>query len=775
MPRSATRRKFRLKLTMSTTASEREPVAAFSTRGRTPDLSVIIVNYNVREFLEQALRSVFRAGAGLKMEVFVVDNNSVDGSTAMVQSDFPDVHLIVNEDNIGFGRANNQAIRCAKGRFILILNPDTIVQEDTFSTLVAFMDDHPDAGAVGCKILHPDGTFARESRRAFPTPAVALYRMIGLASAFPRNRTFGRYNMTYLPEDEVAEVDALSGSCMLVRRAALLYSRDRDPGSKDDGAGWKNHRFRSRDGAVDSKDRRLGPGDRAGDSRSRAAAVADPGPGMRAPDFGSPCTGEWGGAGLFDESFFMYGEDLDWCFRIQQAGWKIYYTPETQIIHYKGESTKKGELRYVRLFYGAMLRFTEKHFESRYSRLFAALMRAGILVRAALSVAGGGLRRLAWPLLDFGTVYTIASLVAASHAELVDARVSPLFLAAVAPAYGLGAVTGIAALGGYGRRRRIRSVWGGILVGMLVVASVSFFVKDLAFSRMVILLTLPVSAAIASIFRLFGARRNETRGRTRRAVLIGHRAEAYRLEKILSRHPQPPFVLEGFVETDDERPVPNGYNGSAQPLVLGRLSQLRDIIRLRQIDDVVFASAALTNQTIFRLIQRLRDLPIHFRILAEGRDHVIGKASVDDLSMVNLVEAEETLIHPRSPVARKAFELAVAVPGWVVHPLIRILAVLGGADSFAARLARRSGQLSKVIAGRRSLIGYDPRGYYVPPAEWGLRDGVFVVTDAVDLDDTAHDEMGAAYWFYVRNQSASLDWDIIVRSLQRLRVPEAKA
>ncbi|MEX1055052.1 MAG: glycosyltransferase family 2 protein, partial [Rhodothermales bacterium] len=423
------------------------------------DLTVVIVNYNVREFLEQALRSVYRAGEHLSMEVFVVDNNSVDGSSAMVRADFPEAHLIVNEANVGFSRANNQAIRLARGRFVLILNPDTIVQEDTFGTLIRFMNEHPNAGAVGCKILHPDGSFARESRRSFPTPRVAFYRLVGLASLFPRSRTFGRYNMTYLPEDQVSEVDALSGSCMVVRRDALYGS----------------------------------------------------------------FTGTGSGAGLLDEDFFMYGEDLDWCYRIQQAGWKIFYTPETQIIHYKGESTKRGELRYVRLFYGAMLQFSEKHFESRYSGLFAVLVKMGIVFRAAASLLGKASRRFSWPILDFTVVYACAAAAAVVHSTLLNAEPSPLFFAAVAPSYALGSVAGTAAAGGYGHRRRIRSVWVGVLLGMIFVASASFFVKEIAFSRLVVLSTFPLAASIASLLRIMWSRRRDNPAHGRRAVLVGLR------------------------------------------------------------------------------------------------------------------------------------------------------------------------------------------------------------------------------------------------------------
>lgn len=689
---------------MCSTSTRPQASASLPVEGGEVELSVIIVNYNVREFLEQALRSVDRAGRHLSMEVFVVDNSSVDGSVTMIREEFPHVRLIANTRNVGFSRANNQAIRQARGHHLLILNPDTIVQEDTLETLLRFMEEHPDAGAVGCKILHPDGRFARESRRAFPTPEVAFYRLVGLASLFPSSRRFGRYNMTYLPEDQVAEVDALSGSCMLVRKDAL---------------------YRSADGAG-------------------------------------------AGAGLLDEDFFMYGEDLDWCYRIQQAGWKIYYTPETQIIHYKGESTKKGELRYVRLFYGAMMRFTEKHFEYRYPGLLSAMLRLGILFRASLSVAGKAARRLLWPVIDFLLVYASASVIAIVHAAALDARPAPLFFAVVATMYSLGAVAGIGLSGGYGRTRRLRSVWIGVFIGLLVVAALSFFLKDIAFSRMVVLLTFPVGAGLASVARLIAARTRRRDPRSNKAVLVGHLDEAVRLRQMLARHPAPPFTLAGYVAVADPA-ARNGRLEHGGVDLLGGINQLRDLVRLGDVQDVIFASAALSNQTIFSLIQQLRDLNVQFRILAEGRDHVIGKASVDDLSMANLLKADAALVDTRSYGAERAFDVALAAVGLVLHPFVVAVAAVAGRDSFPGRLAERTRQMPRVLTGERSIVGYDPTGRYRPPAEWQLRPGVFPVSDVLDLQPGSDGDIGTAYWFYVRNQSGSLDWDIVVRSLRLLR------
>ncbi|MDX1531109.1 MAG: glycosyltransferase [Rhodothermales bacterium] len=467
---------------------------AVDARGPAVDVSVVIVNYNVREFLEQALDSVERASAGLAVETFVVDNNSVDGSVEMVRERFPEVAVIANVENVGFARANNQAIRQARGRYVLVLNPDTLLQEDTLRTLVAFMDRHPEAGAAGCRILNPDGTFAPESRRAFPTPSVALYRMLGLSRLFPRSRTFGRYNLTYLPADAVCEVDALSGSCMMVRSAALGWSREE----------WATH---------------------GGDG-----LPAEPGH----------------GAGLFDEDFFMYGEDLDWCYRIQRAGWRIYYTPATQIIHYKGESTRKGELRYVRLFYGAMLRFAEKHFAGEYSRTLAALIRAGIVVRGGLAAAAKAAGALAVPAFDFLAACLLGLAVGALWAEQAAVTFGAVYYGVLVPAYALATVLGVAAAGGYrrGARARLRPVLSGPGMAFLAVVAVSFFIKQIAFSRATILFGFAATATVLALGRHLARRRHAG---PRRALLVGDAAEAVRLRELLGRRVAPPLDLVGYV------------------------------------------------------------------------------------------------------------------------------------------------------------------------------------------------------------------------------------
>ena len=181
-------------------------------------LSIIIVNYNVKHFLEQCLKSVEKALISLDSEVIVVDNNSVDGSVKMIKDKFPSVKLIANKQNTGFSVANNQAIAEAKGEYILLLNPDTVVQEDTFTKCISFMDEHQDAGALGIKMFDGKGNFLPESKRGLPTPSVAFFKIFGLSTIFPKSRLFGKYHLGYLSENQNHKVDILSGAFMMIRK-----------------------------------------------------------------------------------------------------------------------------------------------------------------------------------------------------------------------------------------------------------------------------------------------------------------------------------------------------------------------------------------------------------------------------------------------------------------------------------------------------------------------------------------------------------------------------
>lgn len=284
------------------------------------DLSIIIVSYNVRHYLEQCLRSVFLAQGDLEMEVFVVDNASTDDTSQCIPLLFPQVHYIQNSENRGFSRANNQALRLATGRYQLLLNPDTIVTEETLTDCVSYLDQHPEVGATGCAMYGWDGRFAWESRRGVPTPWTSFCKITGLTALFPHSRRLGHYYMRYLDREQANYIEIISGAFMMLRHEALQQ------------------------------------------------------------------------VGLLDETFFMYGEDIDLSYRLLQAGWKNAYVP-TPILHYKGESTQKSSYRYVHIFYEAMLIFFDKHFSHRY-RLIALFIRLAVYLRAALDMLKRLLHRL---------------------------------------------------------------------------------------------------------------------------------------------------------------------------------------------------------------------------------------------------------------------------------------------------------------------------------------------------------------------------------------------
>jgi O-antigen biosynthesis protein len=284
------------------------------------ELSVIIVSFNVQNYLRQCLNSVLIASDGIDCEVFVVDNNSKDGSSDMVRNEFPDVKLIANQVNSGFSAANNEAIRMSAGRFLLLLNPDTVIQKDTFAKCLDFMNSHSDAGALGIRMVNGEGKFLPESKRALPKLKTAFFKTFGLSSLFPGSNFFNRY---YLPENDsfkTSVTEVISGAFMLIRSDALKKS------------------------------------------------------------------------GLLDEDFFMYGEDIDLSYRLLNTGYKNYYFPDVQIVHFKGKSTPKNNFNDILHFYNAMRIYVRKRAaEGKYSSLHFLII-AAIYFRESLALINRGFR-----------------------------------------------------------------------------------------------------------------------------------------------------------------------------------------------------------------------------------------------------------------------------------------------------------------------------------------------------------------------------------------------
>ena len=273
-------------------------------------LSVIIVNYNVSCFLEQCLLSVQKAKKGLNIEIFVVDNHSTETGIARIQAKFPWVYYLLNSENEGFAKANNKPLAACKGEQVLFLNPDTLIPENLFQLCLAYLAANEKVGALGVRMIDGKGRYLAESKRAFPSPGAAFFKMIGLANVFPSSRFFNAYALGNLNEFETARVPVLAGACMMIKQPVLKTLNG------------------------------------------------------------------------FDERFFMYGEDIDLSYRIEQMGLENHYFAQTTVLHFKGESSRKNSFTHIKNFYGAMLIFVNKHYHKSKIGVFPFLLRSAIAFRA---------------------------------------------------------------------------------------------------------------------------------------------------------------------------------------------------------------------------------------------------------------------------------------------------------------------------------------------------------------------------------------------------------
>ncbi len=661
------------------------------------DLSVIIVNYNVRQFLENSLTSILRALEGLEGEVFVVDNASEDGSVEMVRNKFPAVRLIENPANAGFARANNIALKQARGRYLLLINPDTVVQEDTFTVMMRFLDEHPDAGLAGCKILNPDGSFQLPCRRSFPTPWVAFTKIFGLSALFPHSRLFGRYNLTYLSPDETYPVDAVSGSFMMLRRD--VYEK----------------------------------------------------------------------VGGLDEAFFMYGEDLDWCYRIRQAGYKVYYVHATKIIHFKGESTRRSDIDEIRTFYQAMQLFVEKHFSR--SLIVEVFLTIGITLRAALAVVS----KMSQPLLIALVDFVLVDLVLVISEYLYFGRIFRFpdyaypIVWTVPPAIVVGSMYFSGVYTTY--RHSVSRSALAVIISYTLVSATIFFAKDFAFSRAVVLIAGAITFLLLPGWRLLlqmvtGRRRSARRtlfGRP--TVIVGTGASAQEVLRKLRARVDNGYDVVGFIDTH-RRNIGEKIAGVE---IIGSIENVGKVVAERKVREVIFSTDGLSYMDILSVIARSNNSSVNFRLVPNSLEAIIGKPSIDELDTFPLVEIDYNIHKLGHRIVKRAFDLLVSALAMPAYPLVRLFRRPANAQGIARFLLL----LPQVFLGRISLVGRpldEPDTPGVSTAHGHLQSylGPKGITGLVQInrrDDLAAEEIERYKLYYARNQSLMLDVEIILKSL----------
>lgn len=518
-------------------------------------LSVIIVNYNVKHFLEQCLNSVFNSSKKIEVEVFVVDNHSVDGSCQMVKEKFQNVYLIENKENLGFSKANNQAIKIAKSEYVLLLNPDTVVEESTFEKIIEFMDSNAQAGGLGVKMIDGKGSFLPESKRGLPTPSVAFYKIFGISKIFPKSKTFNRYHLGFLNKEKIHEIEILSGAFMLLRKKAL----DK--------------------------------------------------------------------IGLLDETFFMYGEDIDISYRLILGGYKNYYFPETTIIHYKGESTKKGSINYVRMFYNAMAIFAHKHFSKGNANFFTFFITIAIWIRALFAIITRFIKNISTPLIDGIIIYSAFYFITKYWEQYKyngDGSYPIIFLNFVVPFYALLWVFSIFYLGGYLRPVKIKNVFKGIGLGtILILVFYALLSETMRFSRAILLIGTLLTFVLVPFFRfvlhftkikLFTLNKY----RKKRIAIVGELDECNRVKQLLNIA-KLQFDIIGFVSV----------NGNNNELFIGKTNELSEIVQIHKIDEIVFCSKDISSANVIKNMIALSAININYKIAGPESIAIIGSNSID--------------------------------------------------------------------------------------------------------------------------------------------------
>lgn len=643
-------------------------------------LSVIIVNYNVRYFLEQCLHAALKAAKGISSEIFVVDNDSVDGSCQMVSEKFPEVKLISNTENLGFSKANNQAIRMATGEYILLLNPDTVVEEDSFQKIISFMDNHPEAGGLGVKMIDGKGRFLPESKRGLPTPAVAFWKIFGISRLFPHSKRFGRYHLGFLDPDQIHEVDVLAGAFMLLRHETLNK------------------------------------------------------------------------VGLLDEDYFMYGEDIDLSYRITQGGYKNYYFPETTIIHYKGESTKKGSINYVRVFYNAMIIFAKKHFSKGNARLYTLLINLAIYFRALLSLAGQFLKAAFLPIVDALLIFAgFAAILPVWETYKFQRGYYPSeYLHVAVPSYVLIWIFCIWFAGGYRRSIELKRIYKGLLWGTVsILIFYSLISETLRYSRAMLLLgsawaflILPAYRFVLSKTGLAGL--DLELGNLKRVALVADEAESDRITGLIAESGQKIEIIGKVL------PRSSGHKSS----FLGNISQLQEIIRINKIDELIFSSNDLSSQEIIRIMLDLSGLDMDYKIAPPESISIIGSNSIATAGDLYVVEIN-SIAKENNRQNKRAFDLITALLLLVLSPAL---------VWFMVRKGLFFKRIFEVIVMRKSWVGYCPATKnHLPPLKEGILSPASLFPE--NLPEKKREELNM---IYAKNYRVANDLEIVFKAWKNL-------
>jgi len=618
--------------------------------------------------------SVHSALKDIDAEVFVVDNASSDDSCSMVKQKFPTVKLIENYQNVGFSKANNQAISQSQGKYVLLLNPDTVVQEDTFTKCIAFMNSHSEAGAITVKMIDGKGNYLPESKRGFPSPWVSFFKIFGLTSLFPKSRIFARYYLGHLDKNATNQIDILPGAFMFIKREALNKS------------------------------------------------------------------------GLLDEQFFMYGEDIDLSYRITQAGYKNYYYPECQIIHYKGESTKKGSLNYVLVFYKAMIIFAKKHFKSNKASTFIILINLAIYFRALLSIIKRIINTLWLPLLD-ALLIAVGLLIITPLWESFRFQSSNIYpteyVVLLGSFYILAWILTLWINGAYDKPQKLIDSPKGVLSGSILILVVySILPNEVRFSRAIIIITglwaLISTLGIRILLSTLNPRIIINNKFIKKIAIIGSGSEEQRVKEILNNS----GIKYAYVG-NYELMVDEDKNSLS-------FERLGEFVRVNSVDELIFCTKDLSMQNIVTAMLFLSTLGKEYKIAPHEGTFIIGSNSIESTGELYTLDIK-AIGTQASKRNKRLFDLSISSLVVLLIPLLLII-IKNPFKNWINAL--------KVLVGSKTWISYNAE--YKTDNLPKIKEGIF----PFKLSSAKTDETSLNL-FYARNYNVGLDLKILLNNILR--------
>jgi GT2 family glycosyltransferase len=691
------------------------------------DLSVVVVNYNVKEYVANLFASLYRAAdESLNMEIYLVDNSSVEGSIPYLKQRYPEVNYIRNTENVGFGKANNLAIEQAKGRFTLIINPDTLVSEDTLKVCMDYMSANPKVGALGCKILNADGSFAPESKRAFPGIWNSFCKASGLTNFFSNSSIFGGYYENTLGENEVGNIAVLSGAFMFFETALLQKLKG------------------------------------------------------------------------FDERFFMYGEDIDLCKRVHEQNREIVYLPTTNIIHYKGESAKQNDITYIKSFNQALYLYFEKHFSTGYLSLLKSVVWIAVWLKIVVnlfSMVINRLRPLMLDLLLINATLTVGYLL--RYKIELPQLLEPSYLrffwtnlvisiayAFLAPRFGL------LKKARYGVVARIQALFFAFLV--LVV--ISFFIKQIAFSRLIVGVSAMVDIALFIIIytikksTLKNAQQIPGNLKTTRLLVVGYDPiQTASLIQKVRRQPGWNYELIGVITQDGQNLDVNEVEGVP---IIGNLSQLKELVRAYRVAQVHFMMHALKYKDILEVMPAIGSSEnVIVKIVPDSMDYILGKSNVEYLEDIAVIDVELAFFKGLNPYLKRALDIILAIPLWLINGLLSSSKIeetqqvfneveltinegkfaslkLENAQSNTAAKRNLQKVLKAIIKGHMSFVGA-PLFTQNNETNFGYKRGLTGLVQINPNSGFSGEDYHSFDLFYLQNYSIWLDLDILVKTILR--------